>query len=121
MKYKKFYFAIFACFLLFRVLPVEASSYGQGAIAGYTYEEPGRWERTDMLYFGPLEETLQVGGLTISAVWTENYKDMVYTFTATNGAQSGNTTGSAESCCAAEYFTGSRFSRRGICCLLEQS
>ena len=88
MKYKKFYFAIFACFLLFRVLPVEASSYGQGAIAGYTYEEPGRWERTDMLYFGPLEETLQVGGLTISAVWTENYKDMVYTFTATNGAQS---------------------------------
>ena len=54
------------------------------ATEGYTRYEPGHWELTDVLSFGPLEATRQVNGVTVTAVPViDDYgdPDVVYTFT----------------------------------------
>lgn len=63
---------------------------GMGAAAGYTRREPGHWEKTDTLYFGPLEQTRTVDGVTVAADFadTNNGRGIVYTFTGADGAQS---------------------------------
>lgn len=59
---------------------------GQGVRPGYTLEEPGHWEQTDVLYFGPNEETRQEDGMTVAAGWDED-RNMVYTFTGADGSK----------------------------------
>ena len=63
---------------------------GMGATAGYTRHEPGHWEKTDTLYFGPLERTRTVDGVTVTAELadTNNGRGFIYTFTDENGRQS---------------------------------
>ena len=63
---------------------------GMGSTAGYTRHEPGHWEKTDTLYFSPLEATRTVDGVTVTAeiADTNNGRGIVYTFTDGNGKQS---------------------------------
>lgn len=59
---------------------------GQGVRPGYTLEEPGHWEQTDVLQFGPNEETRQEDGMTVAAGLDEK-RNMVYTFTGSDGSK----------------------------------
>ena len=83
---------------------------GISATPGYTRHEPGHWERTDVLYFGPLEETREVNGVTVKAEWTEtgNGKSALYTFTDQDGKQTSYTVESywfEEQYYADDYFS----------------
>lgn len=61
---------------------------GISATQGYTRHEPGHWEQTGILYFGPLEAVRETGGVTVAAELTAEKSDIVYTFTDAAGAQS---------------------------------
>lgn len=80
---------LFALALIFAPLSPGATAVGGGVgvVAGNTIEVSGHWEKTDTLYFGPSRETAQDGDLTVAAAWSDA-RDMVYTFTSSNGERS---------------------------------
>lgn len=59
---------------------------GQSIEPGYTRYEPGHWDKTDILYFGPNEETRREDELTITA-GRDDKQNIVYTFTAADGSR----------------------------------
>ncbi len=60
---------------------------GMGVEPGYTRYEPGHWELTDKLYLGSIGEERTVNGLTVTTALENENKDIVYTFTDSDGAQ----------------------------------
>ena len=64
-----------------------------GVTPGYTRHEPGHWELTGVLVFGPLEKTREAEGVTVTAEARPGDKsaDVVYTFEDGAGAKSSYT------------------------------
>ena len=60
-----------------------------GVTPGYTRHEPGHWQLTDTMVFGPLEETREAEDMTVTALTRAREKgmDIVYTFEDGTGAK----------------------------------